>query len=103
MSFLDRVMHLEEPGTLNHQLQASLYEWQLGGMTRADVISLHDITPAEEAELDWLKARYQDAITNGKLAEFSQVLDNVIILAEKQMFYDTKAKVQARLTAASGP
>jgi hypothetical protein len=103
MGLLNRLTGAEQPKLPVHQFQAALFEWELGAVTRADVITAFGITVPEETELDWLKARYLDAVTNGKRDEFKQVVDNVLLLAEQSLFYTNQSEVQTRLVAASGP
>lgn len=105
MSLLDRVMHIEQPTMPNHAFVGAMNEWALGGMTRAEVLAVakFNIQASEEAELDWLKARYNDAETNGKAEQFALVFTHVVSLVENGCFYTTKAEVQARLVTASGP
>lgn len=99
MSLLDRLIGSEAPKIGVHQFQAALAEWEDGALTRAEVIAAFAIGAAEETELDWLKARYQAATDKER---FKKVLDNVLLLAEAGLVYDTPAKVQARLLGAAG-
>ena len=99
MALLDRLIGSEQPKIGVHQFQAALAEWEDGALTRAEVIAAFAIGQAEESELDWLKARYVAAADKER---FKKVLDNVLLLAEAGLIYDTPAKVQSRLVAASG-
>lgn len=104
MSLIDRLRGVEKPKIPVHQFQAAMYEWADGapGFTRVTIISSFALTPADEVELDWLKARWEDAKTNGKERQFRAALDNVLLLAENSDetgFYNTVPEITARLTA----
>ena len=77
-----------------HQFQASLHLWQLGIITRADLISSHDITAAEESDLDFLKTKYVAALNP---VEYMKGIDSVLMCAEQGRF---GMDVQATFVAA---
>ena len=111
MALLDRLIGTEEPKLPVHQFQAALDEWALGSSVlgnnnaqrRTAVINAFNISASEEADLDFIADKYVDAVTNGKSVEFSKILDNVLLLAEQEMFYGLKADIVTRLNEASGP
>ena len=103
MALLDRIIGTEEPALSSHIFQACCYEWEDGGMSRAEVIAACEISVAEESDLDWLKGLYVVAKANGRADTFAQVVHNVCMLAATKVHYLTKAQITARLNAASGP
>lgn len=86
-----------------HQFQGSMTEWTYtekepawNFVTRADVISEYDITPAEEAYLDELFAKFNNS---NSLLDIAKVFDNVALLAEQRRNgYDVQTKFDQRLT-----
>ncbi len=99
MALLNRLRGTEEPKLPVHQFQAALSEWQEGGMTRAQVLTAFSITSAEEAQLDQVKALYQNAVDRTR---FRKVFDNVLLLAEiNTVPYETGAKILSRLSGVS--
>ena len=98
MSLYNRIVGSEDPKILWHQFQATLTEWEAGFITRADVIALNNITPAEEADLDSLKSLYTTSISR---AGFRASFDNAGLMAEVGWIYTTKGLFNQRLLAAS--
>ena len=112
MALLDRLIGTEEPKLPVHQFQSALDEWALGstilGSTNAErrtaIINSFSISAEEESDLDFIKQKYDDAVTNGKDVEFRKILDNVLLLAEQERLgYGVKANIVTRLNEASGP
>lgn len=86
-----------------HQFQGAMTEWTYteqepawSFVTRADVIASFSIQPAEEAYLDALFAKFDNA---SSLLDMSKVFDNVCLLAEQERLgYEVQAKFDQRLT-----
>ncbi len=81
MALLDRISGVEGVVKIaNHQFQASLHLWQLGLLTRANIINSFNISPTDEGDLDFLKTKYVAALNK---IEYIKGLDSVIMCAEQ--------------------
>lgn len=98
MSLHARIAGTEEPKIAFHQFQADVLEWELGERTRAEVIADHNITAAEESELDQLKTLYLRSLDKGV---FKASLDNAGLLLEAGMAYTTGGAFNQRLLRAA--
>lgn len=78
------------------QFLAGLTEWGMGHYTRQWVIDTFNIHPDDEADMDWLKGKYQDATQKER---FSMVVRNQIYLLEGGQ--ETSANVVQRISDAS--
>ncbi len=83
MALLDRLSGKEEPKLPVHQFQAALRLWQLGEVTRSQVISEFDVTAGEESDLDFLKSKSQAATDK---SQFGNIIDAMLMLAEGENF-----------------
>ncbi len=106
MSLLNRLRGIEQPRINAHGFQAALSEWADGaaGFNRVAIIAQFKLAPADEAELDILKAHYNSANTNAKKLRLRKTLDNILMLISDRdlTFYATNAEVNARLAEAAG-
>lgn len=73
MALYDRLLNREEPNLPIHKFTAGLDEWQRGQMTRAQVIAMLGVQPAEEADLDATFARLRPSIETISLGTFVQI------------------------------
>ena len=78
------------------QFMSALTEWALGHYSRANVINAFNISATDESDLDWLKARYDNATQKER---FLIVVRNQFYLLEGG--YETAARVQTRILDAS--
>ena len=105
MSLLDRLRGIENPRINAHGFQAALNEWADGaaGFSRAAIVSQFGLTAEDEAELDILKAHYDDANTSAKQLRLRKTLDNILMLIGDRdlTFYPTNASVNTRLAEAA--
>ncbi|MFQ5774184.1 MAG: hypothetical protein ACE5GS_06690 [Kiloniellaceae bacterium] len=78
-----------------HAFTAALQEWQDGAIARADVVAGFGLVAADDADLDWMKARFA---ASADKAHFVSVLEQALILAESRLFgYNVKATFAARI------
>lgn len=86
MALLDRLSGNQLPTEEKlpvHQFQAAVNLWELGLLSRADVIAGFNIAASEEADLDFLKTKYAAALNK---PEYMKGLDSVLLLAEQNRF-----------------
>lgn len=96
MSLINRLTGVEEKLPV-HQFYAALAEYADGQITKANIVSYFGLSAGDEADLDWLIARYGDATDKQK---FLEVTHRIFILAEGEApGYTTEAALQARIVA----
>lgn len=77
-----------------HPFMAAMREWEVGQYTRAQIITGFNIQSSQEAQLDSLKSKFNNA-TDQK--EFMQVFKDLAYLAEHEYDYLDVADVNTRL------
>ena len=103
MALIDRLAGLGDPET-NRKLSvntfhAAMYELAQGQATKAAFVSYFALDAVEEAELDWIIARYNAQPNAAAKERFIELLRVVFILAESQVpGYTTNAELSARLS-----
>lgn len=75
---------------------------------RQSIIDAFQISADEEAELDWLKDKYQEARSNGVEEKYVKVFDNVLLICEDEQIagrlgYETQQQITSRLVEATQP
>ena len=81
MALLDRISGAEGVDKISvHQFQSSIHLWELGLLTRANVINSFSIETGDEADLDFLKTKYDEALNKH---DFIKGLDSVMMCAEQ--------------------
>ena len=102
MALLDRLIDGQnatgEPHLCPHDVIGMLKEWARGALTRADVVSMLEVSPADESDLDWLRAQY-DAKANASAKQlFLSDLWSILLLAENGYpGYSTQAEVVSQI------
>lgn len=95
MSLLDRLSGTQDPKLPVHQFWGSLVEWTQGEVTRQNVIDAHNISVADETDLDWLKGKI-DASAN--TVNFMHNIHSLFMLAEDNLYgYSAQATMVARI------
>ena len=97
MALIDRIApnlddHIEIPA---HEFMSCLLLWSIGSITRANVISMLDLFPSDEAQLDALAAAYTALPTKSDKNEFLLKVECGALLLQAGMI--TKAQYIALL------
>jgi len=87
MALIERIMGLEEPKLPVHQLRAGVSEVLRGKATREQLVTYFGLSANEADELETL-------VLSGQSGE---EIEDVLLLAEQQLGYDTADKVRTRL------
>jgi hypothetical protein len=111
MSLFDKLMNTSEQDIKVpiHGIMAALQEWSEGAITRQQVIDFFELEVTDEADLDWMKSKY-DAATDKihllmvmhrilLLGEIESGLRNSVSYAGTFLDYDQKASFVARINA----
>lgn len=109
MALFDKLMGNGEVKMPIHAMLAALQEWAEGEITRQNVIDFLQLETSDEADLDWMKARY-DAATDKEhllivmhrtllLGEVERHWRNSTTYTGTHIDYDVKATFIARMNA----
>lgn len=97
MGLFARLTALDETKILVHRFGAALREWADGGLTRAEVIAMFNLTGDDVTQLDALRATYQ-AMPSGTTAAvlakaaFLSRMEDVFELCERGDYDEPKAR-----------
>ncbi len=81
-----------------HQFIAAISEMGRGQFARADIITMFSLRTEDEAGLDTLITKV-NAMAAGRRFEFGRLLHDMLLLAEEEMAYTTKAAFDTRISA----
>ena len=104
MALIDRLAGLGDPET-NRKLPityfwASLYELSKGKFTRNQIITQFALDAGEITELDWLIGKYNAMPTAAAKADFVELINVILIMAEaKAPGYTTNTDLVARINS----
>ena len=79
MALLEKLQGIAEPKIPVHQFYSALIEWESLETNRATIVSFFGLDADDEADLDWLKGKF-DASTNKR--EFAERIHGIFLLSE---------------------
>ncbi len=80
-----------------HGFMAALGELKRGQVTKAQVVAAFDLDASAETDLDALIAKVQGLPNNQARENFRMELHDVLLLAEGDLAYTTRAALRTRL------
>ena len=96
MALHARLVGSGDNGIAIHAFSAALREWQVGALSRAQIVATFDLTSGDESDLDFIKGKFQ---ASADKEAFGQSVETVLILGEARLFgYDDEATFVARVT-----
>jgi hypothetical protein len=104
MALIDRLAGIGDREQINKipitYFWACLYELSKGKFTKQQIITLFALDSGEVAELDWLIGKYNAMPTAAAKADFVELINVILIMAEAQApGYTTNADLVARINA----
>ena len=87
-----------EPKIPVHQFMAAIAEAVRGQVTRAQIITAFELRVEDETDLDFLITKV-GTLAVGEKFEFTRVLHDILLLAERGLAYNTRTSFVDRINA----